>query len=121
MLIDIDSGRPIETIPHPDTFALVKKRLSADEFNGVMDGINERIDKDGGEVVTAGWLPGPDWSDTPFRCLHEKAAERNTDLAAKMFGIMVWFTFMERPERWGSGRYKVNDRDICSRTYFLLC
>ena len=120
MLIDIDSGRPIERIPFRDTFDLIKRRLSEEEFSQVVGGINERIDKAGGKIATAGWLPGSDWSGTPFWCLYTKAAMKNTDLAAKMFGLMVWFTVMERPERWGSGRYKVNDHDIGSRTYFIL-
>lgn len=95
-------------------------RLSEDEFNEIVDGINERIDEAGSEVATAGWLPGADWSNTPFWSLYKRAAMRNRDFAARMFGIMVWFTIMKRPERWGSGRYKVDDRDIGSRTYFIL-
>ena len=73
---------PIEKIPSRDTFDLIKKRLSEDEFNEVVDGINERIDEASGKVATAGWLPGADWSNTPFWSRYKKAAMRNRDLAA---------------------------------------
>lgn len=120
MLIDIDSGKEITKILHPDTFKLIRKRLSPDDCSGVMDEINKRIDEAGGEIVTAGWLPGPDWSDTPFQCIYDTAALKSKGEAAKMFGLMVRYTIMQRPERWGSGKYKIDGREIGSQTYFRL-
>lgn len=120
MLIDIDSGKEITSIPHPDTFKLIRERLSPGDFSGVMDGINKRIDEAGGEIATAGWLPGSDWSNTPFQCIYDTATKKNKELSAKMFGLMVWYMVMQRPERWGSGKYKIDDREIGSHTYFRL-
>lgn len=111
MLIDVNSGKEITETWHPDRFKLIQKRLSPGDFSGVMDEINKRIDEAGGEIATAGWLPGSDWSDTPFQCI---------GLAAKMFGLMVQHTIMQRPERWGSGKYKIDGREIGSQTYFRL-
>jgi hypothetical protein len=65
-------------------------------------------------------MPGSDWTGTPFQRLYEKGAQRNYDVAAKMFGLLVWYVFMEHPERWGSRRYQKDGRDIGSRTYFKL-
>jgi hypothetical protein len=36
------------------------------------------------------------------------------------FGQLVWYTIMRRPERWGSGRYELDSKQIRSRTYFRL-
>jgi len=37
-----------------------------------------------------------------------------------MFGLLVWYVVMKRPEQWASGRYKKNGNDIGSRTYFRI-
>ena len=120
MLIDIESGRAIRDIPFPQTFNPLKARLSPEEFEGVVAEIKQRIENAGGEIVTAGWLPGADWSDTPFLPIYETAARGNQEVAAKMFGLMVWYTLVHRSERWGSGRFEKDGRQISSRTYFRL-
>ena len=120
MLIDIDSRKTITGMPHRDMFDRIRERLSPSEFECVVDEINERIDNAGGEIVTAGWLPGSDWSNTPFQCIYDTAAGRNQEVAGKMFGLMVWHTVMERPERWSFGRYEIDGREIGSLTYFRL-
>lgn len=82
--------------------------------------IDELIDEAGGEIATAGWLPGSDWTGTPFEPIHAIAARQDFGRAAMFFGQLVWFAVMRRPERWGSGRYQVDGRDTSSRTYFRL-
>jgi hypothetical protein len=82
--------------------------------------IDELIDESGGEVATAGWLPGSDWTGTPFEPIYTRAAPSDFDRSAMFFGQLVWFTIMQRPERWASGRYEVEGQDIGSRTYFRL-
>jgi hypothetical protein len=120
MLIDIHTGRRIDFVPFADTFALVRRRLSASELADVLAEIDERIRAAGDEIATAGWLPGANWDDTPFDALYRKAARFHTGLAGKMFGLCVWFAIMQRDEPWGSGRYEKNGVDIGSRTYFRL-
>ena len=120
MLVDTKSRREITHIPRRETFDLIRRRLGADEFQGVVDAINEKIDRAGDRIATAGFLPGKDWSGTRFQCLHEKAAKGNRDLSAKMFGLMVWHAVSERQEEWASGRYEIDGRDIGSLTYFRV-
>ena len=120
MLIDIESGKEITHVPHSQTFNPLQTCLSLKEFDEVVMHINELIENAGGEIVTAGWLPGSDWSGTPFLPIYETAAKRNQDLAGKMFGLMVWYTVMKRPERWGFGRFEKDGREIGSMTYFRL-
>jgi hypothetical protein len=120
MLIDIETRRAIEKVPYPDKFKLLRERLTADEFNVIEQRINELIDQSGGEIATAGWLPGSNWEGTPFQPIYSKAARQNFQLAAQLFGLFVWYTVMNRPETWASGRYKKDDKDIGSRTYFTV-
>lgn len=119
-LIDIDSDRTIDRMPYRAGFDALRRRLTDDEFDLMVDRINELIDESGAEIATAGWLPGSDWTGTVFQPIYDKAARGDFDRAAMFFGQLVWFTIMKRPEKWGSGRYQVDGRDIGSRTYFRL-
>ena len=120
MLIDIEKQRPITRVPYSRDFAILRRRLTVVEFEAMVDRINELIDASGGEIATAGWLPGSDWTGTPFEPIYTKAARGDFDRSAKFFGQLVWYAVMQRPERWASGRYQLDGRDIGSRTYFRL-
>lgn len=120
MLIDIDSGKTRDRVPYGPQFEALRRRLSVAEFDAMVARINELIDESGAEIATAGWLPGSDWTGTPFEPIYTKAARGDFDRSAMFFGQLVWYAIMNRPERWGSGRYQVDGRDIGSRTYFRL-
>lgn len=119
-LIDINSGRSIKSVPYSSDFKAYRRCLTTDEFKAIVAEINRLIDDAGAEIATAGWLPGADWTDTPFEPIYTKAAKMHQGLAGKIFGLMVWYTVMQRPERWASGKYQVDGRDIGSRTYFRI-
>jgi hypothetical protein len=121
VLIDIDSGRVLGVpAKFKRDFDTLRSRLTLEQFESAVARINELIDGAGGEIATAGWLPGSDWTGSPFEPLYTEAARLNYDIAARFFGLLVWYTVMERPERWGSGRYEKDGKDIGSRTYFIL-
>lgn len=119
-LIDIASGKEITWVPKQKDFSDLRRRLADAEFEAIVDEINARIDAAGAEIATAGWLPGSDWIGTPFWPIYAKVAKKNYDVAARFFGLMVWYTVMLRPEKWGSGRFEKNGEEIGSRTYFRL-
>ena len=120
MLIDIASDKPINRIPYRGRFDALRSRLSDTEFDSMVDRINELIDEGGAQIATAGWLPGSDWTGTPFEPIYTKAARGDFERSALFFGQLVWYTIMKRPERWASGRYQLDGKDIGSRTYFRL-
>ena len=120
MLIDVNSGRVLAHVPHEREFSAVQRRLSTEEFERMVERLNELIDDAGGEIATAGWLPGSDWTGTPFEPIYTKGARGDFQRSALFFGQLVWYVVMRRPERWASGRYKVDGREIGSRTYFRL-
>jgi hypothetical protein len=120
VLIDVMSGKVIHTIPYRAQFDALRARLSDAEFEAMVTRIDELIDEGGAEIATAGWLPGSDWTGTAFAPIYTKAARGDFDRSAMFFGQLVWYTIMQRPEPWASGRYEVEGRDIGSRTYFRL-
>jgi len=117
-LIDVMTGKRMSKVPHEAEYRRVMARLTAREIHAMKAWLNKKIDD--GDIHTAGWMPGHDWGGTPFQPLYEKGARRDYDVSAKMFGLLVWEVFMERPERWGSGRFERDGKDIGSRTYFLI-
>ncbi len=120
MLIDIETGRTIEEVPFRRDFEVLRNRLSGADFEAMVTRINDLIDASGAEIATAGWLPGSDWTGTPFEPIYTIAARQDYQRSALFFGRLVWYVVMMRAETWGSGRYQVDGRDIGSRTYFRL-
>ena len=120
MLIDVHTGRSVDLVPYRAQFDTLKSRLSSAEFDAMLEHINELIDASGAEIATASWLPGGDWTGTPFEPIYRKAAPGDSDRSAMFFGQLVWYAIMRRPDRWASGRYELDDKQIRSRTYFRL-
>jgi len=120
MLRDVDTGRPLTKTPYQETFNLFS-RMSPEEIDAARAAINLKIDAALGdkEILTAGWLPGNDWTDTAYHPIYEKAARRDYELAGRLFGLLVFEVFRERDEEWWTGRFELDGRAIESRTYFL--
>ena len=121
MLFNVNKShiKLIRSIPHKVKFNAFMKIISPLDYKNIEDAINERIDADilkGSDIQTSGWIPGNDWTGTVYEAIYN--VYRDRDAAGKMFGIIVWKVFMERPDNWGFGRYKVNDVPIESMTYF---
>jgi len=72
MLIEITTRKQITKVPFPERFRLLQ-RLTPQELEAIDRRINESIDAAGGDIATAGWLPGSDWTGTPFDPIYQKA------------------------------------------------
>jgi len=118
MLWDIHNQSEIKEIPYKADYDYWLEKLSDEEITLIKETLNLMID--GTEVQTSSWMPGSDWSNTPFHAIYEKAAFKNPDVAAKCFGLIVWVVFMERPEYWASGHYEKDGVPITGRTYFQI-
>jgi len=118
MLISVDDGHEIDSIPHENDFIFYKERLTNEEFNSIVDELNSRIDEN--EIHTSSWIPGSDWSGTVFEPIYTKACKSNFETSAKFFGLILWYVMMNRPERWSFGRYTKNEVDIKGLTYFRI-
>lgn len=112
MLYSLDTMKKITSVPHEREFIAWTRRLSPAEMQAIKDELNRRIN--GGEVHTSSWIPGRDWTGTPFQPIWEKACQRNVDAAAKCFGLILWQVMMEHPEPWSFGRYKLGEMPIVS-------
>lgn len=115
MLFDTFTNKEYSKIPYPETFILLD-RLSEEELAAAKNELRFKIEGD--EIHTAGWMPGNDWRNTPFQPIYEKAALKNQDLAAKVFGLLVFNVFQEHGDKWLTLRAEKDGEPIGSRTYF---
>jgi hypothetical protein len=123
MLYAIGDGEPepITRIPHEREYRSWVSRLDNADITAINEEFEKRIEaKKNPEVVTSSWLPGSDWTGTPFIPIYEKAARRDRTAAGMCFGLMLWQFFMEHPESWSFGRYKLNEVPIEGLIYFRI-
>lgn len=120
MLINIESDEPIDDIPfsRKRNYDIWRGRLTDQEYHAIMTRLDEMIET--GEIHTSSWMPGSDWTGTPFQAIYEKACRENFEQAAQCFGLFVWQAFINRPERWACGRYEKDGVPIRGMTYFRL-
>ncbi len=69
MLWDVYNNKEIARIPHKAEYDVWTSRLTRDQIQSIKAEILRRIDGD--EIATAGWIPGSDWSRTPFHPIYE--------------------------------------------------
>ena len=117
MIVDLDTRRPITRPAHADTWRLIEKRLSKSEIDGIVEAIHAKIGEDD-EIKVAGWMPGSDWTGTPFQIIYEKAGHHSFELAALMFGSLAWEAFIRHPDEWLTTKTTFSGRDIENRVYF---
>jgi hypothetical protein len=111
-----ESGDPVQKLPYEDDYNRAVADMAAAEVAAIFDELNAMIDQD--EIHTSSWMPGSDWSGTVFSPIYNKAANKSYERSAQIFGLMVFKTFMERPEDWYTGRFEKDGRPIGGRTYF---
>jgi hypothetical protein len=116
MIFDINTGKVVTTQPYAEEFRIWKNRLSASEFDAIINELNSMIDKD--EIHTAGWMPGNNWSGTVFEPIYTKVCGMNEEESGLCFGLFVWYVFQTRPDEWYSGKFEKDGVSIKSRTYF---
>lgn len=117
MLYDVNSEKEITTIPHRQDYDRWRNNLSEQDFQMIFDDLNNRIDQE--EIHTSSWMPGHDWSDTVYHPIY-LACNKDTNNAAKFFGLILWEVMLERPEYWSFGRYKKEGINIEGLTYFRV-
>ena len=95
MLYDAMTEKQYTEVPFKDNY---QKLLSlGPKLDEAREHLNGMIDGD--EIHTAGWMPGSVWANTPFQPIHDEAAHGDHNLAAKLFGLLVFKVFMDRDEK----------------------
>lgn len=118
MLKNIDTSKYQNEVWHKKEFDNYLKKINNYDKNAIQkikDAINEKL-KEG--IVTTSWMPGKDWTGTPYEAIYE-ALDCNHDVAAMCFGIFVTECVIEDEGEWGFDRYDdANGNQIRGMTYF---
>jgi hypothetical protein len=118
MLYSIESRSHIRDIPHPQEFAIWRSRLSDEEYQAIVDELNDRIT--GEDIHSSTWIPGPDWTGTVFQPIYEKACGCNKEAAAEFFDLILWAVLLKRDDVWSFGRDEKDGVPIVGMAYFKL-
>ncbi|MBB2708154.1 MULTISPECIES: hypothetical protein [Rhizobium] len=119
-IVDFETNSPISGVlsrgERGRKYALVLARLTPAELQGIRNELDNMIAS--GDIFTSSWMPGSDWSNTPFQALYDRAAQRDHQTSAMMFGLFVWEAFDRHPEIWFTGKFEKDGIPISGRTYF---
>jgi hypothetical protein len=116
MLLSPDTFELIHEIPHPREYRVWKSRLTQSEYDDIIKVLIERISGD--QICTSSWIPGSDWTDTPFQIIYSKACEEDEQSAAFFFGLMLWDAVIQHQDTWSFGKY--HQCGIRGMTYFRV-
>ncbi len=109
--------RLITKMPHSKDFDRWMKRLSEPDYTKVIEALESRVA--GTEVQTSSWIPGSDWTGTPFQPV-AAACDGDLDASGLFFGLLVWRMFMDHDDDWSFGHYEVDGVPIRGLTYFRI-
>ena len=87
MLFDMMTDKEITRIPYEKDYRLFVSRMTKSEMDLIEKTLDGLIDET--EIQIAGWMPGHNWGGTPYEPICTKAANKNYDLSARCFGLMV--------------------------------
>ncbi|WP_165837582.1 hypothetical protein [Zavarzinia aquatilis] len=117
---DMGSGKVVtgvlQTGERGKTYRKICSRLTENELAAIREALDSRID--GKEIETSSWIPGSDWKGTPYQAIYEQAAKMNPDLAALMFGLLVWEAFERDKNDWYTDKFSMGGEGDRFRVYF---
>ena len=117
MLYSVDTLSYITKIPHQDKYNGLRRNLLQTDLDRIKAELNSRIDTN--EIHTSSWIPGNDWTGTPYMPIYE-ACGQDVNLSGMCFGLILWIVMMERSDVWSFGRYEKDGVPIQGITYFKL-
>lgn len=118
MLISVDSGKKVRSMPHAAEYTAWRKRISDDDYQKIVDALNDKVSDS--DIATSSWIPGSDWTGTVYEPIYH-ACRDDVTAAGMFFGLILFKLLMERTDYvWGFGHYQKDGIPIKGMTYFIL-
>ncbi len=122
MLVTIDGNcntKEVEHVARQADFKGWRAKLTDAEHTAIMEEIGKHMG--GKEVEISSFIPGADWTGTPFQPIYDKACAKDFDASRKFFGLLVWEWMMNDDRTWGFGRYATpKNPNVEGMTYFEI-
>jgi hypothetical protein len=116
MLYNIDKDEQTQ-VPHRREYDVWINRLDPQDLQAIRDELNRIIDNSlapgNVEVLTSSWIPGSDWTGTPYAPIWD-ACSQNFTHSAMCFGLILWEVMMGRDQAW----VFIKQEDIAGTRYF---
>jgi hypothetical protein len=112
MLEEVLTGRQITEVPHMKELESMLGRMSAAEIeaiNTALDAMLEEVQP--GKAIAASWIPGSDWTGTPFLPIYIKACRRDFMASAGCLGKIFMSRVIDHPELWRSIKQPKDKKD----------
>ena len=93
----------VNTVWHKAFFDASKSRLSNEEYESMVDELNNIIQKsidDNSDIVVSSFIPGHDWSNTIWDAIYSKACGCDEEYSAQFFGLLLCQVLIDREETW---------------------
>ena len=95
-LYAVDSQKYVDYLPHREDFERWRSRLTDEQFDAIRNELLGMID--GNAIHTAGWMPGSDWTETPWEPIFTDACRYDEVASGYCFGLIVWVVLQEDPD-----------------------
>lgn len=120
MLYSVPDMKRLTHVPHEAEYRNWRAALDAYD-SGAFRRICAELDGrfEGKEVDTSSWIPGADWTGTPWDPIYYACGENEVS-AGLFFGLLVWQVLLDRDDCWSFGRYEKEGIPIRGMTYFRI-
>ncbi|MEG2001375.1 MAG: hypothetical protein RR053_08300 [Evtepia sp.] len=122
-LYSIGNSRKITSVPHAKENAGMLNSISEADMDAIVAELNRRIDEVANvkdkKIITAGWIPGHDWSGTVWNPIYE-AAKHDKTRSGLLFGAIVFGVMMDRDDDWSFIKDQTDDGKNDGITYFRI-
>jgi hypothetical protein len=100
MLRDLND-RIIDEVHDPAEFQRLCVRLELAELEAINAALRDELDKIGvGSVISAGWIPGPNWNGGPFQPIYDKIFPGAYEQSGMFFGHLMKQAVIDHPGDW---------------------
>ncbi len=108
-----------EHMPHKEDYDKWRVNMSDADYRNAIKAIHKIMadTKPGAHVITSSYIPGKDWSGTPFDPIY-RACKGKWAAARLFFGQLVWDAVQQHPEKWHFMRQEKGDDQPIGLTYF---
>lgn len=112
MLEEVLTGRRITDVPHKKELDAMLTRMSAGEIDAINEALDAKLEEiQPGKAISASWIPGPDWSGTPYMPIFTRACREDFNAAAGCLGKIFMSRVIAHPDLWRSIKQPKDRKD----------
>jgi hypothetical protein len=106
------TGRRITRVPHANELAAMLARMSDAEIEAINAALDAKLEEvQPGKAISASWIPGHDWTGTPYMPIYAKACREDFAASAGCLGKIFMSRVIAHPDLWRSIKQPKDKKD----------